>query len=300
MVRVSLCEPFVDAFVKQSVLNTNFILRVMKTNILLKNSLICAFLINIFTIAESKGPSPSIKEENVTYSANGVTMKGYVAYDSNIKGKRPAIIIIPEWWGLTDYPKMRARMFAELGYIAIAADVFGDGRIAADPKEAQALTAPFYKDPGLGKVRLEAAVRKIKEYSQTDPENIAAVGYCFGGSVVLNSAKLGSDLKGAVTFHGFLLGAPVRKDLLKASILVCQGGNDKLVSINDYNTLKHQLDSIGADNTFRIYPNATHAFSNPAATEYGKKFNLPFEYNPKADKDSWNDMKAFLARIFSK
>lgn len=178
--------------------------------------------------------------------------------------------------------------------------MFGDRKTAADPKEAQALTMPFYQDPGLGKSRLEAAIKKVKEFSQTDPENIAVIGYCFGGFVVLNSAKMGADLKGVVSFHGGLGGAPVDKDLLKAKILVCHGGSDNFVSMDDYNSLKNKLDSIGADNTFKIYPNATHAFTNPDATQNGKKFNMPIEYNEKADKDSWNDMKIFLNRIFNK
>ena len=240
----------------------------------------------------------SITEEVVTYISDGVTLKGIIAYDKNLKGKRPAVIVVHEWWGLNDYAKMRAHKLAELGYIAMAADMFGDGKTAADPKEAQTLAMPFYQNPGLAKSRLDAAINKIKEFSQTDPNNIASIGYCFGGFIVLNSAKLGADLKGVVSFHGGLTGAPVKKELLKAAILVCHGGNDNFVPMDDYNSLRNNLDSIGAHNTFKIYPGATHAFTNPDATENGKKFNMPIEYNEKADIDSWNDMKVFLIRIF--
>ena len=272
----------------------------MKRYSFFKGLLICIAMTSIFSAAESKNPAASIREESVTYSDNGVTMKGMVAYDSNLKGKRPVIIVVPEWWGLNDYAKMRARKLAELGYVAMAADMFGDGKIAADPKEAQSLTTPFYQNPQLAKSRVDAAIKKVKEFAQADPANIAAIGYCFGGFVVLNSAKLGADLKGVVSFHGGLTGAPVNKDLLKAKVLVCHGGSDKFVSMDDFNSLKHKLDSIGADNTFKIYPNATHAFTNPDATANGKKFNMPIEYNEQADKDSWNDMKEFLARVFKK
>lgn len=272
----------------------------MKTNTLFKSLLISLTMINFSSPARSEIPSRSITEEAVTYSSNGVTLKGIVAYDKNIKGKRPAVIIVHEWWGLTDYVKMRARKLAELGYIAMAADIYGNGKTAADPKEAQAFTTPFYQDPLLAKSRLDAAITKIKEYSQTDPSNIAAIGYCFGGFVVLNSAKLGADLKGVVSFHGGLGGAPVDKNLLKAKILVCHGASDKFVSIDDANGLKHKLDSIGADNTLRIYADATHAFTNPDATRIGKEFNMPIEYNEKADKDSWSDMIIFFNRIFKK
>ncbi len=251
--------------------------------------------------AGSKSPAPSIIEKNVTYTSNGVTLKGYVAYDSNLKGKRPAIIVVPEWWGFNEYVKMRARKLAELGYIAMAADMFGDGKIAANPTEAQQLTAPFYKDPMLSKTRLDAAVNEIKKFEQTDPSNIAAIGYCFGGGVVLNAAKLGEDLKGVVSFHGSIAGgAPVNKQLLKAKILVCQGDSDKFAPLKDVYALRHQLDSIGADNTFKIYHNAEHAFTNPDATKLGKEFNLPIRYDAKADAESWNDMKVFLNRIFKK
>jgi dienelactone hydrolase len=228
--------------------------------------------------ASSNRPVPVIKEETVTYMANGVTLKGFIAYDENIKGKRPAILIVPEWWGLNDYPRMRARKLAELGYIALASDVFGDGKIAINPTEAQEFTTPFYKDPDKAKSILDAALMKLKEYPQTDPNNIAAIGYCFGGYVALNYAKLGADLKRVVSFHGGMGGAPVDKKLLKAKVLVCQGGSDKFVAQKDVDKFKHQMDSIGVDNSVKIYANATHAFTNPDATETGKKFNMPIEY----------------------
>jgi dienelactone hydrolase len=158
----------------------------------------------------------------------------------------------------------------------------------------------LYKDPQLAKSLLDAAVTKIKEFPQADVNNIAAIGYCFGGGMVLNYAKLGANLKGVVSFHGGLTGVPADKTLLKAKILVCHGGNDKFVSQADVDAFKHQLDSIGATYTFMVYPNATHAFTNPNATRLGKQFNLPIEYNAKADKDSWNDMKTFLVSLFGK
>jgi dienelactone hydrolase len=241
-----------------------------------------------------------IKEETVTYTEGGKVYKSYVAYNESVKGKRPAVLVVHEWWGLNDYTKMRARKLAELGYIAMAVDMFGNGTIATNPTEAQTFTAPFYKDPQLAKVLIDDGIKKIKEYPQTDPGKIAAIGYCFGGSVVLNSAKLGSDLSGVVSFHGGLNGVPANKSLLKAKILVCHGGSDKFVSQKDFDNLKHQLDSIGADNTFKIYANATHAFTNPDATKTGKEFNMPIEYNAEADRDSWNDMKTFLGRVFGK
>jgi dienelactone hydrolase len=272
----------------------------MKNQFFCKTILICIIMIGISSSVKSGSLSPAIKEENVSFTLNGVTYKGFIAYDDIIKGKRPAILVVPEWWGLNDYTRMRARKLAELGYIAMATDLFGDGKVAANPSEAQNFTAPFYKDPTLVKALLDAALQKLKEYSQTDPSNVGAIGYCFGGYVVLNYAKMGADLKGVVSFHGGMGGVSVDKKLLKAKVLVCHGGSDKFVSQKDVEKFKHQLDSIGVENTLKIYANATHAFTNPDATATGKKFNMPIEYNAEADRDSWNDMKMFFGKTFNK
>lgn len=243
---------------------------------------------------------PKMKEENITYKSDGVELKGFVVYDENMKEKRPAVLVVPEWWGLNNYVKSRARQIASLGYIAMAVDIFGNGKIATNPTEAQALTTPFYQHPEMEKKRLDAAIQRIKQYPQTADKKIAAIGYCFGGGVALNSAKLGSPLEGVVSFHGTLAGVPPQKDLLKAKILVCHGAEDKLNSQKDVQTFKHQMDSVGADYIFKTYPNAEHAFTNPDATKVGKQYNIPIAYNAEADKNSWNDMKQFLNNLFKK
>ena len=248
--------------------------------------------------SDQKTVNPSIKEESVEYTADSVTLKGFVAYDENKKGKRPAVLVVHEWWGLNDYTRSRAKQLAELGYIAMAVDMYRDGKTAANPDEAGKMAMPFYQDPQMAKKRLDAALAKIKGYPQTDENNIAAIGYCFGGGVVLNCAKLGEDLKGVVSFHGSLAGVPPDKNLLKAKILVCHGADDKFVTQKDVDQFKHQLDSVGADYTFKVYPNATHAFTNPAATKLGQQFKMPIAYNAEADKNSWNDMLAFFEKIF--
>ena len=241
--------------------------------------------------------SVTIKEDSVSYTLEGKSYKGYVTYDASTKDKRPAVLVVPEWWGLTDYPRNRAKQLAELGYIAMAIDMYGEGKTAADPTTAQELATPFYKDPSLAKTRLEAALQKLKEYQQVDAAKIAAIGYCYGGYVVLNAAKLGTDLKGVVSFHGGLGGAPVKKELIKANILVCHGEADQFVN-PELAGFKKSMDSAGVEYTFKSYANATHAFTNPAATENGKKFSMPIAYNAAADSASWNDMKEFFKRIF--
>lgn len=250
------------------------------------------------TKKDSATATAAIKEDSVSYTLNGKTYKGYVVYNDNNKDKRPGVLVVHEWWGLTDYPRMRAKKLAELGYIAMAVDMYGDGKTAEDPKTAQELATPFYKDPTLAKTRLDAALNKLKTYPQLDTANVAAIGYCYGGFVVLNAAKLGADLKGVVSFHGNLSGVPVNKNMLKAKVLVCHGEADQFVKKEEVDAFKHAMDSAKADYTFKSYPNATHAFTNPAATEKGKKYNMPIEYNAAADSASWNDMKEFFNRIF--
>ena len=270
----------------------------MKTRALSAAALLAAIILSMSFIQNK--PKPMLKEEIVTYTDHGVTLKGFIVYDENTTGKRPAVLVVPEWWGLNDYIKSRARQLAELGYVAMAVDMYGDGKTAANPQEAQEFTGPFYKDPQLSKSRLDAALVKVKEIRQTDAARIAAIGYCFGGSAVLNAAKLGADLMGVVSFHGGLTGAPANRELLKAKILVCHGAADKFVPQQDVDAFKHAMDSIGAPYTFKAYADATHAFTNPNATKVGKQFNMPIEYNAAADKASWSDMKAFLAGVFKK
>lgn len=246
-----------------------------------------------------KTSKPDLKEESVNYSADNVSLKGYVVYDENKQGKRPGVLVVHEWWGLGDYERNRAKQLAEMGYIAMAVDMYGDGKKADNPQEAMALVAAFSKNPRAVKTRIDAALQKLKSYRQIDTANIAAIGYCFGGGVVLNAAKLGADLKGVVSFHGNLAGVPPKKELLKAKVLVCHGEADKFVSPQDVAAFKKGMDSVHADYTFKAYPNATHAFTNPKSTETGKKFNMPIEYNAVADSTSWNDMKVFFGRIFA-
>lgn len=239
-----------------------------------------------------------LKEENVTFTSDTNSMNGFVVYDENIEGARPAILIVPEWWGLNDYAMMRARELAKLGYIAMAMDMYGHGKIADNPDSAGALAGPFYQNPQLAKTRMEQALAKLKSYKQADGNNVAAIGYCFGGAMVLNTARMGLDVKGVVSFHGNLIGTPLNKDLLKAKILVCHGAADPFVPAAEVATFKKQMDSAGIVYTFKEYANATHAFTNPNATAMGEKFNLPIKYDAAADSASWNDMKDFFTSLF--
>lgn len=242
--------------------------------------------------------TPKLKEENVEYKIDTLNMKSYVVYDENIQGKRPAVLVVHEWWGLNDYTKRRARMLAELGYIAMAVDMYGNGRMGNDPGAAQALAMPFYMHPDMAKKHFDAALEEFKKNPNVDQSKIAGIGYCFGGGILLNLARMGESLNGVVSFHGSLVGTPADKNLTKAEILVCHGEADSFVPKEQVDMFKKQMDSIGKTYTFKSYPGATHAFTNPDATETGKKFKMPIEYNAAADSASWNDMKDFFGRIF--
>lgn len=241
---------------------------------------------------------PKLKEETITYKVDSLNMSSYLVYDENKEGQRPAVLVVHEWWGLNDYVKSRARQLAELGYVAIAVDMYGNGQMGNDPDAAQKLAMPFYVNPQMAKTHFDAALNKLRENPNVDLSKIAAIGYCFGGSVVLGVAKMGDDLKGVVSFHGGLAGITPSKDLLKAEVLVCHGGADSFVPQADVDLFKKQMDSIGAKYTFKVYEGATHAFTNPQATAMGEQFKIPIAYNAAADSTSWKDMKEFFTRIF--
>jgi dienelactone hydrolase len=237
--------------------------------------------------------------KDVQYTAEGVTLKGYLAYDSKIKGKAPGILVVHEWWGLNDYARKRARMLAELGYTALAVDMYGEGKQATHPDDAGKFSSEVMMHFDTAKARFSAAEEFLKKQPTVDPGRIAAIGYCFGGGVVLNMARQEADLKGVVSFHGMLGAAkPAEPGMVKAKILVLHGADDKFTKPEQIEAFKKEMTDAKADYQFIAYPGAMHSFTNPDATAYGKKFNIPLAYNKKADKESWDAMKKFLEEIF--
>lgn len=248
------------------------------------------------TTIANRTEASRVKEESISYKTGDADMKGYVTYDEAKAGKRPVVLVVPEWWGLTDYPRLRAKMLAELGYFAIAVDMYGDGKQADNPKDAEAAATPFYMNPAMAKARMDAALAKAATYPQADTSKLAAIGYCFGGSMVLNYANLGAAVDGVISFHGGLRVAPPQKGT-RAGFLICNGEADSFVPKEEIAAYRKAMDSAGVAFDFVNYPNATHAFTNPAATEKGKQFNMPIAYNGAADTASWNDAKRFLSRV---
>jgi len=260
--------------------------------ILVAISLVSAFAV----FAEAK---PRIEGKAVEYSAEGVTMKGYLAYDKNIKGKRPGVLVVHEWWGHNEYARKRARMLAEMGYAALAVDMYGDGKTAIHPDDAGKFSSELMKNFSIAKARFIAALEFLKKQSTVDQEQIAAIGYCFGGGVVLNMARQGIDLKGVASFHGSLMAVkPAEPGTVKAKILVLHGSDDKFISPEQIEAFKQEMKTAGADFQFISYPGAIHSFTNPDADEYAKKFKLQLGYNAEADKKSWEELRKFFDTIF--
>ena len=246
--------------------------------------------------------APNIEGKTVEYKSGGVTMKGYLAYDANIKGKRPGVLVVHEWWGHNEYARKRARMLAELGYTALAVDMYGDGKQAMHPDEAGMFAAEVMKHFNeTGKARFLAAEAFLKKQPTVDRKKIAAVGYCFGGGVVLNMARQGADLKAVASFHGSLAAVkPAEAGKVRAKIRVYNGADDKFTPQEAIDAFMQEMTAAKADFQFINYPGAIHSFTNPEANEMGKKFSLPLAYNANADERSWKDMAEFFARVFKK
>ncbi|HAR45246.1 MAG: dienelactone hydrolase [Nitrospirae bacterium GWC2_57_13] len=242
---------------------------------------------------------PQIKGEEVTYSSGGVTMKGYLAFNPAVKGKRPGVLVVHEWWGHNEYARERARMLAELGYTALAVDMYGEGKQAMHPTDAGKFAGALFQQFNVAKARFSAAMDLLKKHETVNPGKIAAVGYCFGGGMVLNMARQGLDLKGVASFHGSLSAVqPAKPGVVKGKVLVLHGSEDKMTTEKDVAAFKKEMKDAGVDMTFIAYPGALHAFTNPMADEYAKKFDIPLGYSADADKKSWNELKYFLKKIF--
>lgn len=254
------------------------------------------FLFLVFSITVQA----EIKTENFDYQAGKSNMKGFIAYDDAIKGKRPGVLVVHEWWGHNEYARKRARMLAKLGYTAMSLDMYGDGKLASHPKDASKFSGAIKKNMPLATERFHAAMKMLKKHNTTDSTRIAAIGYCFGGGIVLNMARQGLDLKGVASFHGSL-GALItaRPNTIKTEVLVLNGAADPFTKPETIKAFKKEMAAAGIKYKFINYKNAKHAFTNPDADKFGKKFKIPLAYNKKADRESWAEMKRFLKRIFN-
>ncbi|MBI3570728.1 MAG: dienelactone hydrolase family protein [Gammaproteobacteria bacterium] len=243
----------------------------------------------------------AVKGEEVQYRADGVTMKGYLAYDDAVKGKRPGILVVHEWWGHNDYSRQRARMLAEMGYTALAVDMYGDGKQANHPDDAKKFSGALRTNADGAKQRFQAAEKLLRQHKTVDGKHLGAIGYCLGGGVVLEMARVGEKLAGVASFHGSLgTSAPAQKGKVKAQMLVLNGADDPFVTAEQIGNFKKEMDAAGVKYRFINYPGAKHSFTNPVADKYAEQFKMPVAYNADADKQSWAEMSKFFDGLFKK
>lgn len=256
------------------------------------------WIATLLLIGSITAAQAAIVTQEIDYTASGTVMKGYLAYDDKIQGKRPGVLVVHEWWGLNDYARKRARMLAELGYTALALDMYGDGKQAHHPDDANKFSSELMKHQDAAKARFNAAYEVLAKQPTVDPQRIAAIGYCFGGAVVLEMARSGADLKGVVSFHGTLSTSyPAPPGAVKAKLLVLTGGADPFVPPEQIDQFKKEMDAAGVDYKLIVYPGAKHSFTNPGANKLGKEFKLPLEYNKAADEGSWKEMQGFFKQV---
>ncbi|MCW8132445.1 MAG: dienelactone hydrolase family protein [Planctomycetota bacterium] len=234
--------------------------------------------------------------EAVEYKEGETVLEGYLAYPKDAKGKLPGVVIIHDWMGIGGETKRRAEMLAELGYVAFCADVYGKGVRPKNGAEAGAEAGKYRKDRDLYIARLKAGYETLAKSEKVDPKKLAAMGYCFGGTAVLEMAREGLDLAGVVSFHGGLATTkPAEAGKLKAKVLVLHGADDPHVPSEQVLAFEKEMRDAKADWSLVAYGNAVHAFTNPGA---GNDNSKGAAYNEKADLRSWDAMKAFFAEIF--
>lgn len=239
--------------------------------------------------------------EEITYSADGTELKGYVAYDDAIKGKRPGVLVVHEWWGHNEYARKRAQMLAEEGYVGFALDMYGGGKTAGHPDQAGEFSAAVKQNMPMAEKRFRAALDVLKKHPQVNRRDIAAIGYCFGGGIVLEMARRGVPLDAVASFHGSLTtDNPAEPGEVQADIFVANGADDPFVKDEQVRAFKEEMEQADAEYRFVSYPGAKHSFTNPDATRLGEKFGLPLEYNEQADKQSWAAMLRMFDTVFSR
>jgi dienelactone hydrolase len=256
----------------------------------------------LLTLSLATPALAAVKEEPVTYKDGDTTLKGFVVYDDARTAKRPGIVMVHEWWGITQHVHNEARAFAGRDYTVFIADMYGDAKTADNPKDAGALSSSVMKNRPAMESRFNAAREQLAKHPSVDPTRIGAVGYCFGGAVVLNMARAGADLAGVAGFHASLgLNTPApAPGTVKARILVLNGADDPFVKKEQYVAFKHDLDAAKAHYQVIEYPGAVHAFTNPEATALGQKFKLPLRYDAMASEQAKAEAAKFFAEVFKK
>lgn len=238
----------------------------------------------------------AVQTKKITYKVGDLDCHGYLAWDDAVAGPRPGVLVVHEWWGLNDYARGRAEQLARMGYVAFAADMYGEGKVTEHPKEAGEMATKVRSNVQEWRKRAAVALDLLSAQPQCDKTKLAAIGYCFGGSTALQLAYSGADLKVVATFHA-ALPTPTAEEAkqIKATILVCHGANDTFIPAKAIEAFRRALDKAGVKYEFVSYPDTVHSFTVPGADAH----NLPgMKYNKTADEDSWKRMLALFAEKF--
>ncbi len=240
-----------------------------------------------------------VKTQEIEYKQGDTTLQGFLAYDAAAKGKRPGVLVVHEWWGHNQHARDQAVRLAKAGYVGFALDMYGKGKVTSHPADAKSFMEQATKDPQVIGARFGAALELLKRQPQVDPDKLAAIGYCFGGAVVLGMARGGADLDAVGVFHGPLApqGSKAEKGKVKARILVQTGGSDPFVPKEQVDAFKQEMKDAGVDAHVITYPKARHGFTNPEAGTHGMK---ELGYDADADKKSWNALMKFFKGVFGK
>jgi dienelactone hydrolase len=239
---------------------------------------------------------PDIRTRDIEYRQGGTVLAGFVAWDAGRQGQRPGVLVVHEWWGLNDHARAQARRLAEAGYVGLALDMYGDRKVTTHPDTAQGFMMAAMSDPAAMTARFNAALEQLRKDPNVDPERIAAIGYCFGGAVVLTMARAGADLDAVVSFHGALPTAPpVDSGAVKARVLVLTGGADPMVPPEQVQAFINEMLAAGAGIEAVTYAGAKHSFTNPRADSVGMD---ALAYDAMADRRSWEAMLALFREVF--
>jgi dienelactone hydrolase len=235
----------------------------------------------------SRHKARRVSTKEVSYESNGLKLEGYLAYPSGDE-KRPGVLVVHEWWGLNDYVRARAKQLAQEGYVALALDMYGEGKSTTHPDEANKFMMAALKNIEHAQQRFLAGQELLAKDKHVDPKKLAAIGYCFGGATVLHMARSGDKLALVASFHGNLATQkPMQKGVFRGKIFVAHGAADPFVPHDQVDAFKQEMDAAKTDYELVEYPGAKHAFTNPGATALGEKYKLPLVYNADADKKSW-------------
>ena len=255
---------------------------------------ICAIL---FGFCANPAAQAEIQTRALSYQDGDTRLTGHLYWDDAVAGKQPGVMVVHEWWGLNDYAKKRAKMLAELGYVAFAADMYGDNRVTEHAADAKGWMQQVTANIDAWQRRALLGLDQLKAQTQVDPGRLAAIGYCFGGATVMQMAYAGADLKGVVSFHGSLPPAtPEQAANIRARVLVAHGDADSFVPEERIKAFKQVLTEAGADWEMDVYGGARHGFTNPDAGKFGID---GLGYHPEADRRSWARMQAFFDQVLA-